>query len=132
MDIELNKEYAELSKEKRKIEADLERIKNRLAEIEPMLLDMWAEAGLNKITVDGVSMFIHTQLWAGVADGATREDAVNGLKAAGLGDFVTENYNSNSLSAYFREQAKNGDMEAIELPEGIKLTEKFSIRTRIS
>lgn len=132
MDIELNKEYADLSKEKRKVEAELDRIKNRMAEIEPLLLDMWAESGLDRMTVDGVTMFIHTQLWAGVADGFTREQAVGGLKAAGLGDFVTENYNSNSLSAYFREQVKQSDIEAIELPEGIKVTEKFSIRTRIS
>lgn len=131
MDIELNKEFAALSRKKRKVEAELDRIKTRLAEIEPVLLDIWAASGLNRITVDGVSMFIHSQLWAGIAEGYTREQAVDGLKAAGLGDFVTENYNSNSLSAFFREQVKNDINEIPALPEGIKLTEKFSIRTRI-
>lgn len=128
MDGGINKEFAELSKEKKRLEAELAKVKERLVEIEPYLLDIWSRDGVNRITISGITLYMHSQLWAVVAEGCTKEDAIAGLKEAGLGDFVAENYNSNTLSAHFRELAKNVDLADIVIPKGVALTEKFSIR----
>jgi|WetSurMetagenome_2_1015567.scaffolds.fasta_scaffold03374_8 hypothetical protein len=130
MEIEKFKEFAALSKKKRELDFELDQVKEKLSILEPQILDSMAESGMDKITIDGMTLFIHSQLWAGVADGFTKPEAVAGLKAAGLSDLLEETYNTNKLSAYFRELKKDNDN--IDLPVGISLTEKFSIRTRTS
>lgn len=131
MDTTVAKLFVELTKKKRRLDAELKKIKERISEIEPLLLNDMVEGAMQSMKIDGTTLYIKSQLWAGVSDGATYHDAVEGLRDAGLGDLVEEKFNTNRLSAYFREQMRDSlNPDEVELPKGIKLTEKFSVGTR--
>lgn len=124
------KEFVEMAKLKRDLEAELESVMKRMAELEQPLMESFAEQGIQNINIDGETVYLHSQIWAKVADGATKDDVLVGLKAAGLGDYVNETYNSNQVSALLREWAD----QQLPIPEPLvgklEANEKFSLRVR--
>ena len=128
MNMEIMRRYRRLLTEKRTLKDNLEDVTRELASLEPQVLDMMSQEGLQHVRLDDKTLYLHRQLWVGVEDGYTREQAADGLVAAGLGEYVSPSFNVSQVSAYFREQAR--DTDNLELPEGLKLTEKFTVRMR--
>lgn len=126
----LLKEYVQMSALKKSIEEELESVKVRLAEIEPQLLDEFAEAGMQSANIDGHTIYIQRQLWAKVEDGASKDDVILGLKAAGYSDYVNETYNTQQVSALLREWDKQELPIPAPLEGKLGSTEKFSLRVR--
>jgi hypothetical protein len=113
----------------------------RKTELEARIISEFEQEGVASMKVMGRTVYTQRNLWAGVPDGVDRQETCEALKDAGLGDFVAENFNTQTVSAYFREIEKakksNGElvMEVDELiPESlrgkIKLSEKFGLRSR--
>ena len=100
MDNKLIKRYVSLQKRRRKAEDALQSVRNKIEEIKPFVVQQFAKAGLDQINMDGMTVYIKRQLWVKVVD---RQAAVDALKAAGMSDYIGENFNSNSLSAFIRE-----------------------------
>ncbi len=126
--VALLQEFVNMDKQKRELDTDLKQIKKRLEELEPVLLDQLAQAGIQNMKIDGVTVYILRQLWAQAL--ASNEEICEALRAAGLQDYVKEGYNSQSISAYFRELEKQDEPLPSELAGKIGTTEKFSLRTR--
>lgn len=142
------KAFLDLNRKKRELQERLDEVQGQLTKLEQELLSEFEQAGVEKLTVDGATVYIHTQLWAGVAksgDVATEEDkrrAMEALRASGLDDYVYETFNTNSLSAYVREQLAQAPLEIRmdparwheALPEplhgAITITERQSLRVR--
>ena len=123
-------EFILLNARRLDLEAKLEDTKKRLHEIERGLLDTFAEAGIQRITRDGTTIYLHRQLWVKAKDG-DYDRACTILRALGLEDMVQARFNSQTVSAYFREM----DPEMVEaLPaavhEALAFDEVFHIRTR--
>jgi hypothetical protein len=121
------KRFVELSKRKNQLEAELKAVKADIEAVKDPLMQQFSQDGMTKATVDGMTVYISSQLWASAKDGdAAGACAV--LKKIGLADYVKENFNTQSLSAYVREVAKNGE----DYPEGflgvIEIIEKFDLR----
>jgi hypothetical protein len=135
MDMNLAKQVATLIAEKRKLEDSLRAVKDQIAEREPTLLNELIEEQMDRlhVTVDGerITLYIHKIMWA-KPRGRDRELVVKTLKSCGMSDFVTENYNSNSLSAYVRERLSNGTQLQPTLAAALELEEVVSIRGRRS
>jgi len=70
-----------------------------------VLIPQFIEAGLTKATVDGRTVSLAQEIYASPLDG--RERVVEALKASELAQYVSENYNTNSLSAFVREVARD-------------------------
>ena len=125
----LLKRFVQLEKRRRELESQLKEAKAESGHLEAMLLEKFAESGIASIKVDGLTVYLHRQLWAGPIDG-NYIAACEALQAVGLGDMVEPRFNTNTLSAWVRERDKEGEALPPTLSEAIKVTEQFSIRTR--
>jgi len=56
------------------------------------------------VRVDGLTIWLVQEIYASPIN--DREEVAHALKLSELGQYVAENYNSNSLSAYVREVAR--------------------------
>lgn len=143
--------FATRKMRKSALDAASKRIKRELDELEALLLDDYAELGTDKMNVDarGVrqSLYLAPDVWArplktGVDDRgnetSTDEDwakAVDALRAAGLGDYVQERFNVQSLSSWLREfREAHGPNWREQLPDefdgAIEITDRMQIRMR--
>lgn len=129
--------FAELSARKRELQEELKQTNTELGVLEEQLLPQFENAGVQNMRINGMTVFIHRQIWAGAEDGDT-ERAVDALKAAGLTDYVAEKFNTNSLSAWVREQVAVADTEDLydalppEFRGSISVAERFQLRARRS
>jgi hypothetical protein len=118
-------ELARTTLRKRRLEAEVRRCNQRIADLEEQVAAELMERGEKKVThaATGASLTLTQKVWAKVCregDKATDEEkgaAGQALIAAGLGDFVRPGFNSNSVSAHFRELYNAHLAEQQALPE---------------
>src|ERR1017187_7068351 len=105
MNMEQLREFVSLENRKRDLDAELKAANQRLDELEDLIIPQFIEAGVPSIavTVDGSTrtLSIYPDVYASPLNG--RPEVAAALKASELGQYVAENYNSNSLTAYVRE-----------------------------
>lgn len=142
------KRFAQLDKEEKDLNAQLELIKSEKSEIEARLLEEMSDEGIPKVTVelpngnggppDKRTVFSRREIWAGHQ--GDRDALINALKMSGMEDMVKENFNTQSLSAWVREYATADDGTNLspeeiisklpeQLKEHIKVSEKYMVRT---
>lgn len=129
-------EFVALEKRRRKLEAELGRIKTDLATTEPMALEWMSSNGIDSCVVEDMTAYVKRELWAKRPDDVSAEELCEGLTAAGLEEFVHPATNMQTLSGYVRELDKDKDdpMEELQLPpelDGLlEVSERFRLRTR--
>ena len=105
MNMEQLREFVSLENRKRDLDAALKAANQKLDELENLIIPQFIEAGVPSIavTVDGSTrtLSIYPDVYASPLNDRTEVAAA--LKASELGQYVAENYNSNSLTAYVRE-----------------------------
>jgi len=105
MNMEQLREFVSLENRKRDLDAELKTANQRLDELEDLIIPQFIEAGVPSIavTVDGSTrtLSIYPDVYASPLN--DRSEVAAALKASELGQYVAENYNSNSLTAYVRE-----------------------------
>ena len=102
------REFVSLTGRKRDLEAELRQVQDRLNELEPGLVDMLVEEGIQRTTVDGYTAYLQEDVWASPLDGNIA-GLCAALKVAGFGDMVAETVNRQTLSAWVRERRKDGE-----------------------
>lgn len=105
------RQYVQYVHEKQRLEASLKLVKEQMDELEPRVLDHMANNGVQRMTVDGITLHIRRELWAR----ATSPEAPDVLRAHDLGFMARETVNAQTLSAWVREQDANGT----PIPEAI-------------
>jgi len=121
-------EYVTLTAEKRSLEAQVDRLKSTLATQEEVLLDLFAEAGIQNIkTATGQTVYTNREVYAKLV--GDQKKAHTALRRAGLGDLIKQTVSSQTLRAYVRE------MDEV-LPKGLQpyidVTEVYKMRMRSS
>ena len=119
-------EYASLTTEKRKAEAEVDKLKAQLGDLEEKLVNSFAEAGIQNVkTATGETVYLNREVFAKLTGDPEKAHAA--FRQEGLGDFVKESVNSQTLRAYVRE------VEEV-LPKGLQpfidVTEVFRMRMR--
>lgn len=110
-------EYVRKTLAKRRLEAEIRKLTTRLADLEADLVEEWAQAGRNKDGHDatGATLYLDPTAWIKYRGEPQDDNERAALKAqAGaimqedpdLADLVKPDYNSGTVSAYFREQYK--------------------------
>lgn len=117
----------ELTVRKRELEAQAKELAREIQELEESLLEQFGEAGISSVRAEGGTVSLSRQLWATCADGDYSR-ACAALHAAGLDEFVQPRFNSNTLSAYFRELDRDGRPIPKALEGAIDVAERFSLR----
>jgi hypothetical protein len=109
MNLEPLREFVSLENHKKELDADLKATKQRLDELEETIIPMFIEEGVPSMTVevDGAkrTLSIYPDVYASPAN--DRDEVVDALKQSELGQYVAENYNTNSLTAFVREVWKD-------------------------
>lgn len=135
--------YADLKQQEADLKAQLANITPEIESLRDIVLQEFAENGVSNMRVNGLTLYIHSQLWAGAVQeevpgkpGATRGNAERTCQAlieAGLGDFVHPGFNAQTLSAWAREQPLDEDGNVV-LPEAlvgnISIARKTDVRIR--
>ena len=117
--------FAELSQRNKALKAEIEANSAEMENIEPFILDYFIEAGMQRVTMRGQTVYLHRQLWAKAKDN-NMERACAVLESLGLGQYVKTRFDHMQVSAYVREMTRDEQ----ELPEGF--SEAFEIHEKIS
>lgn len=129
MDATKLQEYIRLTYEIGCLEGDVVKLKARKSLLESDLLEQFQADGINQVKAADGTVFLHRQLWASAAGG--NHTALNlALRSNGLEALVEEKVNSHRLSAYVREEEKEGRELPASLKAAIKVSEVFQIRVR--
>lgn len=140
MNIDKVTTFIALSERKAMLAAELDEVRRALDELEPILIEQFADDGIRHINLNGHTVYVQAQLWASPVDG-DYERACDALEQSGLSEFVGRRFNSQTLSAWVREHVRDerGDYpEQIDehLPiaflGSIKAEKKWSVRVRKS
>ena len=121
-------EFAKKTGERRKVEAKLKKLIADLAVREERLVNSFAEAGIQNVkTATGETVYLNREVFAKLTGDPEKAHAA--FRQEGLGDFVKETVNSQTLRAWVRE------MDEV-LPEGLQpyidVTEVYRMRMRSS
>ena len=122
--------YAQLATRRADLDDEIAAVKARMEEIHPAVLEHFQVSGTQRTTVDGRTLYLKRDLYVGRANGITQERACEALREAGLGDFVAERYNANTVSAYMRELDRQGDQLPAVLEGILVVNETFRILVR--
>jgi len=136
MDMKRARDFAALLIKKRQLNAELDEVKGKMTEMEPLLQTDLINAGIKRLpfTVGGedITIHLHTTLYARPKDG-DKATVVRVLKRCGLSGLVKNDYNMNTLDAWVRERliANKGKLPPT-LESVLDLNEIVSVRGRRS
>ena len=99
-------EFARLDIKKDALKKELEETTERHKVLQKQILTAFEHLGMDSVKFCGHSIYTFKQLWAKPADGVERAVVIAMLKKSGFKDYVSENFNTQSLSARFRELEK--------------------------
>jgi len=105
------KEFVALEKEKATLKARLKAIDSRLTELDESIAQQFVSDGVQSMRIDGRTVYLHRDIYASAKDGA-RDAVVAALRDCDLGQYVKEDYNANSLTAYVREMVREAEEQA--------------------
>ena len=119
-------EYASKTEARRKLDAESKRLATEIAALDERLVDEFARTGIQNIkTTTGQTVYLNREIFAKLV--GDQKKAKTALRRAGLGEFIKEGVNAQTLRAYVRE------MDEV-LPRGllpyIDVKEVFRIRMR--
>jgi hypothetical protein len=110
MNISQLKEFVCLENRKKELDAELKQTKQKLDDLEQILVPQFVDDGVQNMTVDGRTVSLAQDIYASPL--IDREDVVNALRKSELGQYIAENYNANSLTAFVREVAREVEARA--------------------
>ena len=136
---QLGKRYTELDHERRELEEKLKEVKDELSELDAELQSAMAEDGVDKMTINGLTLYVRREIRGGARDGDKRR-MIQAFRDAGMEDMVAsrEEIPWKRLTSYLTELAENGQTDEFGLPslptqeleEAVDVYERRSIRTR--
>lgn len=130
VDTALVRRYKELREAEKAADAEKAAIKEEADALEGRLIEMFSDAGVPSISLDGKTIYLHRSTYAQRLPGIDTDDLKAALREAGAGDLIKESINANTLSAYVRELLDVD--EAPGLPEPLvgvlELGERFAVR----
>jgi len=112
--------------ERRKLDAEVNALKAELAILEERLVEEFGQAGIQNIkTSAGQTVYLNREVFAKLV--GDQKKAYTALRRAGLGDFIKDTVNAQTLRAWVKE------MDEV-LPKGLQpyidITEVFRMRMR--
>lgn len=131
MNMEQLRRFVEIEEIRKSLESQIEQLKAEAAQLESLILTDFEHDGVDRVTLDGKTIFIERRLWASAKNG-DKQALCKALKRARLSEFVQETFNSQSLSALVREWDREGRPIPPSLREVLEVSEVFKLRTRRS
>lgn len=129
MTADIGLQLVKLRREKARLESELERVKAKIAELDPRLLDWFTEVGMDRGTWDGMTLTQRRELWASVPAGADVGKIKASLRRAGVDPaaIFKEGANTQTLSALIREMERSDKGIPPALQKNLKISEVFKV-----
>ena len=105
------KEFVALEKEKAQLNGRLKVINQRLEVLDGAITEEFVKDGIQSMRVDGRTVYLHRDIYASPKDGE-RAAVVEALKECDLSQYIKEDYNANSLTAFVREMVREAEEQA--------------------
>lgn len=128
MNVDKINKIVDLDDRRRELEAQLKEIKEERSKLEAEVLDQFAEAGIDNIKVGGRTVYLRKDTYCSPVDGDKERSAIY-LKNNGLGMFVSESFNSLTVSAWVRERIAEDNLPD-DFKDYFKVSDTFKIMTR--
>lgn len=114
------KNFARLKNEEKALKDSLDKIKRKIEPLHEELLSHMEAACIANMRIDGLTLYLHAQVWAKLPEGVEKSALVSRLKSSPDTEFlVSESYNANQLSAFVREMPDGKDGSKI-IPDNLK------------
>lgn len=104
-------EYVELDARKAELEAELEKVKDRLGELAESISADWVEAGIQNMQVNGRTLYLAREFFCNKRGEIPMEAAVEAIRASGLTDLIQIGYNAARVKSWAREQIEQARAE---------------------
>jgi hypothetical protein len=104
MNMEQLKEFVCLETRKRELDSELKAIAARIDDLEQALVPQFLNDGVASMKVNGRTVYIAQDIQAGPLN--DRAEVIGALRRSELGQYISENYNTQSLRAFVREVAE--------------------------
>jgi len=78
------KRFVALEERRRKLEAEIDTVKAEAAELEELLLPQFEQSGMERVAIDGRTVYVERKLWAKAKDG-DKASVCKALKRCRLG-----------------------------------------------
>jgi len=101
--------YIGYLKRKTEIEEDLKAVKKHLEDLQPSVLNWFAQTGADKISLDGYTLSPRRELWASYNEGFNTDTAAEYLNANGFPQYAKLKANLKTLTSHLRECDRDGD-----------------------
>lgn len=130
-------QWVTLTTRKKALADETADVEAALKALEPQLLAYLGEGGYDKVRVAGYTIFPFRETWVYPRDGISRSEVCQALKQHGLGHYVSEQYNTRSISKYVADLERDHDRLAdqdgglldILPPEQSELSRVIEVRT---
>lgn len=129
--------FGKLKLEEKELKAKMDALKLSIAPLHDQMLAHMEEACIDSMKLGmGLSLYLHTQIWAKLPEGVEKSALIAQLKASADTEFlVAENYNTQKLSAFIREFPEDDSGKKIipdELKGVLEANEVVQVRARKS
>ena len=94
--VTIKRRISTLEKETKELKAELDTILRRI----PMI---FSTNKVDRVTVDGVTVYKRRQVWASKKESVNKEEYLQALKAAGLEDFIFDSYQHGQVQSHIRD-----------------------------
>lgn len=121
-------EWIALVDKKKALEKDVNEIKDRLAAIEPNLLEDFALSGFQSVNVKGFVVYKSREFTCSVKEGVDRKSLVEGLHQAGHDECLMLSYQT--VRSLVKEMAEAGEKLPEHLSRLVDVGERFTLRTK--
>jgi len=120
MRMEQLKEFVALENRKKELDSELKAIAAKLDDLEQALVPQFLQDGVQSMQIDGRVVYLAQDIYPSPA--SDRSAVVDALKQSELGQYVSENFNTQSLRAFVREVAE--EVRLVCKEQGRLLTEE--------
>lgn len=97
--VNIKRRVESLEKETKELKAELETILRRI----PLI---FSTNKVDRVTVDGVTVYKRRQVWASKKKSVNKEEYLQALKAAGLKDFIFNSYSHGQVQSHIQDVEK--------------------------
>ncbi|KKN79822.1 hypothetical protein LCGC14_0336770 [marine sediment metagenome] len=125
-------EFVNLGREKAEIEKRLDKIKERASLIGELLLEDWANRGVQSVKLQDRTVYIRHDFYCSKKGGIETQKVCDALRANGYGDMVNPSYAPASLKALVREMVDSDQPVPVELGGLIRFDTIPRLMTRAS
>ena len=127
LDIEGYKDFVQMSRDKKDLEAKLDKLKKEMQKKMKFLIDNLQSNDMDSVKIAGKNCYIHKTTVAVIKN---RSDAIDVLRKAGYEDYVKEGINNQSVSKLVRDLLEEKGSLPTEFGDTIKSLDIENLRVK--